>query len=108
MRTYWLCFLGLLILLGSTVALSFAPLGKYSVVVSLAIACAKVFLIMYFFMQLKSAATVIRVTALTGFIWLAILLILSFSDYAFRETIVFFEHNKSTDNVSILLVNLEG
>ncbi|MCW8193791.1 oxidase [Proteobacteria bacterium 005FR1] len=85
MRKLLLTYAALLALLSLTVAASFIPLDTWSLPVSLGIATAKTALIMAFFMQLSRASTLTRVAAAAGFLWLAILLSLSFSDYAFRE-----------------------
>lgn len=78
----------LLVLLALTVAAGFAGLGAWSIVVSLGIAVLKALLIALFFMRLGNAGVLLRLTALSGVLWLSILLLLSFADYAQREKIV--------------------
>lgn len=77
-------WLGLLVLLGLTVAGSFAVSGATSAVVSLGIAIAKAALIFWFFMQLRSEKGLTRVMAVGAIAWLTILLLFVSLDLATR------------------------
>jgi cytochrome c oxidase subunit 4 len=69
-------WLALLALLAQTVAGSFTVTGAASAVVSFGVAAAKVTLIFWFFMQLRTEKGLIRVFAVGAIAWLAILLIM--------------------------------
>ncbi len=69
----WLALMGLLAL---TVAGSFTVTGAASAVVSFGVAAAKVALIFWFFMQLRTEKGLIRVFAVGAIAWLGILLTL--------------------------------
>ncbi|MCI0684618.1 MAG: cytochrome C oxidase subunit IV family protein [Gemmataceae bacterium] len=84
-KTYCLIFGGLLLLTGLTVAASLAPLGGLHTLVALAIASAKAALVLLYFMHLADSSRLTWVVALSGLLWLAILIILTMSDYLTRE-----------------------
>ena len=67
-------WLALMALLALTVAGSFTVTGAASAVVSFGVATAKVALIFWFFMQLRTEKGLIRVFAVGAIAWLAILL----------------------------------
>jgi cytochrome c oxidase subunit 4 len=71
-------------LLALTAGASFLPGGWWSTPVALAIATAKAFLIFYFFMRLRGQSGLVRIFAVAGFFWLAILLVLTSADYLTR------------------------
>jgi cytochrome c oxidase subunit 4 len=60
-------------------------MGTWNSVANIAISCAKGLLIALFFMELKSAGTLVRIAALVGLVWLGILFGLSWSDFATRS-----------------------
>ena len=78
----YVALIGLLALTAGSVAL---PAGWWTTPVSLAIAVAKAILIFYFFMRLRTQSGLVRVFALAGFFWLAILLVLTAADYFTRN-----------------------
>lgn len=84
MRSLLVTYFLLLLLLAATVAVSFAGLGTLGIVATLVISTAKTLLIMLFFMQLYGASTLLRTAAVVGIIWLSLLFVLSFADYAAR------------------------
>lgn len=77
-------WLALLVLLALTVAGSFTVTGAASAVVSFGVATAKVALIFWFFMQLRTEKGLIRVFAVGAIAWLLILLTMAAIDYATR------------------------
>jgi cytochrome c oxidase subunit 4 len=77
-------WLALLALLGLTVAGSFTLTGAASAVVSFGVAAAKVALIFWFFMQLRTEKGLVRLFAVGAIAWLLILLSLATIDYATR------------------------
>ena len=74
----------LLALLLATAGLALLPLGRFNTVAALSISAAKAALVMAFFMRLRGGHPFLRVVALAGFAWLALLLGLSLCDYATR------------------------
>jgi cytochrome c oxidase subunit 4 len=79
-----LTWLGLMLLLGLTAASSYVPMGAWNTVANTGISCAKALLIAIVFMELKSAGALVRIVALVGLVWLALLFGLSWTDYATR------------------------
>jgi cytochrome c oxidase subunit 4 len=81
---YGVLWLGLLALMGATLALAYVPLGPGNLVLHLAIAALQVSLLWLFFMDLRGASTLVRLTAACGFLWLAFMFALTFTDYLSR------------------------
>ena len=77
-------WLALMALLALTVTGSFAVTGAASAVVSFGVAAAKVALIFWFFMQLRTEKGLVRVFAVGAIAWLLILLTFAAIDYATR------------------------
>lgn len=74
----WLALLGLV---AATVALAYVPMGRGNTAASLAIAAAKAALVMTVFMKLAHARPLIRIFALAVFLWLAMLLAMTMTDF---------------------------
>ena len=74
----------LLLLTGVTIAASYQDLGVFNVPLALAIACAKVSLVLLFFMHLKYEGTAIKVSFISTICFLAIMISFTFWDVAFR------------------------
>jgi len=83
-KTYTLVFLTLIVLTVVTTAVAFVDLGPFSVVVALVIAVCKAMLVALFFMHLRHSTILTRLVVVGGLLWLLILLILTFADYATR------------------------
>jgi cytochrome c oxidase subunit 4 len=77
-------YLALLGLLALTAAANYLPPSPWSTPLSLAIATAKLVLIFLVFMQLRWKRGLVRLAAVTGFLWLGIAALLTFSDYLTR------------------------
>ncbi|HET7369971.1 MAG TPA: cytochrome C oxidase subunit IV family protein, partial [Gammaproteobacteria bacterium] len=77
-------WLGMLLLFTISVGLAFAPIGVWHSVINLIIAGILVMSIMTFFMHLKKAEGMLRLTAGAGFFWLIILFTLALADYFSR------------------------
>ena len=77
----WIALIALLLTpLGS----AFVPLGALNPAINLAIATAKALLVAWFFMHVRSAHAMLRITAAAGIFWLAILIGLSMTDFVVR------------------------
>jgi len=83
--TYVVTWIGLMIFLALTFASSYIPMGPWNTIANMGISCAKAILIALFFMHLRHAGALLRIAALTGVLWLALLFGLSWSDYATRD-----------------------
>lgn len=82
--SYFLTWLALMVFLALTLASSYVPMGAWNTVANTGISCAKALLIALFFMHLRHAGALLRIAALAGLLWLALLFGLSGSDYATR------------------------
>jgi len=74
----------LMMLLALTLAAAFLPLGAAKPWVAYAIATAKAALVLWFFMELRREDGIMRLAAVAGFVWLAILFVLTAADYVTR------------------------
>ena len=83
-KTYTLVFLTLLALTAATTVVSTIDLGPLSVVMALLIAVVKMMLVALFFMHLRHSTILTKVVVGGGMLWLAILLVLSLSDFVTR------------------------
>lgn len=84
LRTYYLIFLALMLLLALTVAVSFVDLGAFNELIALAIAAVKAVLVILFFMHVRYSSRLTWVFAAAGFVWLLIMVGWTFSDYLSR------------------------
>ena len=83
-RILLLTWLGLLALLGLTVAGAYQPLGAFNTAVALSIAVCKALIVAAIFMELRESKAVTLAVACAGFFWLAIMLWLVLADYVTR------------------------
>jgi cytochrome c oxidase subunit IV len=83
--SYFLTWLALMALLALTTASSYIPMGAWNSVANMGISCAKALLIALFFMHLRGAGALLRIAAITGLVWLALLFGLSWSDFGTRS-----------------------
>ena len=83
-RTYALVLLALLVLTAVTTLVAFVDLGGFSVVAALAIAVCKMLLVALFFMHVRHSTKLTKLVVLGGLLWLAILLMLTLSDFTTR------------------------
>ena len=77
-------WLGLLALLGLTVAGAHLPLGSFNLVLALGIAGAKALLVGLFFMHLRRPDPLLRLAASAAGLWILFLFALSFVDLLTR------------------------
>ena len=84
-RTYAVIYCALMILLVCTVAASYFDFGAFlNLTLALGIATIKAVLVILFFMHVRHGSKLIWVFAGAAFLWLGILLVLTFSDYLAR------------------------
>lgn len=83
-RTYLVIILTLLALTGITVGAAYVNLGRFNIVVALAIATLKATLVVLIFMHAKYVPQRTKLVIIAGIFWLALLLFLTLSDYASR------------------------
>ncbi len=74
----------LMVLLGLTAGAAEVKLGAWQMPVALLIAAVKTALVFLVFMQLRYQRGLVRVFAVAGFFWLAIIGVLTFTDYLTR------------------------
>jgi cytochrome c oxidase subunit IV len=82
--TYLTIILILMALTGTTVWAAFVDLGRFNIVVALAIATCKATLVVLFFMHAKYTPRRTQLVIVAGIFWLAILLFMTMSDYISR------------------------
>ncbi len=83
-RQYVLTWVALLVLLLVAVGTAYIPLGVVNVGLNLGIAVVKALLVMVVFMHLGISRPVVRLAAVAGFFWLALLFILTLAEYVTR------------------------
>jgi cytochrome c oxidase subunit 4 len=83
-KIYVAIFVTLLVMTAATTAISGIDMGPWNTVVALAIAVFKASLVVLFFMHAKYSPKLTRVVIFGGVFWLAILLLITFSDFASR------------------------
>lgn len=84
-KIYVAVFAALICLTALTTGVAFVDMGRMNTVVALAIAVAKMLLVILFFMHVKYATGLTRIVILAGFFWLAILVALSLADELTRS-----------------------
>src|SRR5258708_862136 len=84
--TYFIIYVALLLFLALTIGLSFVDLGRdWNNLAALLIAVIKAVLIVLFFMHLRYGPRLTWAFAAAGFIWLAIMVGLTMTDYLSRN-----------------------
>lgn len=83
--TYVLVFIALMIGTGLTTGVAYIDLGAYNTVVALAIAVAKMLLVILFFMHVKYQPGLTRIAIICAFFWLGIMITLTLSDELTRK-----------------------
>lgn len=86
--TYLAIFAALIVLTFATVLVAEQDFGVFNDVIALAIAVTKALLVILFFMHVRSSTRMTAITALSGFVWLAILIALTLTDYLSRGAII--------------------
>src|SRR5688572_538120 len=83
-RTYRTIFIWLVVLMLLTILASYLNLGPFNLAVAMVIAMVKATLVVMYFMHVKYSGRLIWVYSAGAFLWLAILLALTYSDYLTR------------------------
>ena len=83
-RTYTTIYVWLVVLMLLTILASYLNLGVLNLSVALLIALVKATLVVMYFMHVKDSGRLIWIYSAGAFLWLAILLGLTFSDYLSR------------------------
>jgi cytochrome c oxidase subunit 4 len=83
--TYLKVFAALVVLLVLTVLVAQVHLGILNTPIALLIALVKAAMIVMVFMNVRYAPPLVRIFAAGGFLWLAIMLVLTFSDVLTRH-----------------------
>jgi cytochrome c oxidase subunit IV len=86
-KTYVQIWLALMALLLLTWGLAQLDLHQYNVLAGLTIALAKMLLVILFFMQVRLSSRVTWIFVAAGFIWFAIMVDLTLSDYLTRASV---------------------
>jgi cytochrome c oxidase subunit 4 len=84
-KTYAAIFAALMVLTAITVAVARVHLGSLNIVVALAVAATKATLVVLFFMNVRHSPSLTKLTVAAGFVWLAIMLALTLTDYFTRN-----------------------
>jgi cytochrome c oxidase subunit IV len=91
LRTYWVIFFWLMGLLALTLVAGQIDLDRFigglNAVIALAIATVKAVLVVLFFMHVKKSSKLTWIFASAAFVWLVIMMALTFNDYMTREVI---------------------
>ena len=81
---YAVIIISLLTLTGLTVGAAYVNLGRFNIVVALAIATLKATLVVLIFMHAKYVPERTKLVIVAGIFWLLLLLLMTLSDYASR------------------------
>ena len=84
LMTYFAVFFGLMILTALTVAVSRVDLGTMNTAVAMGIAILKATIVILWFMHVIHSPRLTWIVVISSFIWLAVLFVLTFSDYLTR------------------------
>ena len=87
-KVYFAVFAALILLTLATVLVARIDLGVLNDVAALGIAVTKAILVILFFMHVRYSTRLTALTAVGGFLWLAILIGLTLADYASRGAIM--------------------
>ena len=75
----------LIVLTVLTTVISHINLGEFNIVAALFIALIKASLVVWIFMGVRFTTTLTKLFVVAGLVWLAILILLTFSDYSSRN-----------------------
>jgi cytochrome c oxidase subunit 4 len=75
----------LIVLTGTTAAVSYIELGELNIIVALLIALIKASLVAWIFMGVRYSTNLTRLFVVAGLVWLSIMIMITFSDYHSRN-----------------------
>jgi cytochrome c oxidase subunit 4 len=75
----------LIVLTGTTAAVSYVELGEWNIVVALVIALIKASLVAWIFMGVRHSTALTRLFVVAGLVWLGIMILMTISDYHSRN-----------------------
>lgn len=81
-------FLALMVLTMITVWVAFQDLGPLNDIVAMGIAVTKACLVILYFMHVRYSSRMSKITVVAGFIWLAIMIGITLTDYLSRARII--------------------
>jgi cytochrome c oxidase subunit IV len=84
-KTYYSIFTALMVGTALTVGAAFVNLHNFNIVVALIIAGIKASLVIFFFMHVKFSSKLTKLWVAIGFIWLALMLAITLTDYFTRD-----------------------
>jgi cytochrome c oxidase subunit 4 len=82
---YFLIFGALMVLTVVTYWVALYDFGRMNVVIALAVAVTKAVLVVLYFMHVRYSNRLTKIVVISGFFWLAILIVLTLSDYFTRS-----------------------
>lgn len=86
-RVYAAILVALLVLTAVTVAVAGVELGALNTPIAISIAVLKAALVMAFFMNVRNSSPLLRIVVAAGFIWFAIMIAFTMSDFISRDWI---------------------
>lgn len=78
-------FIALMVLTAVTVAVAYVDLGQWNIVVALLVAFVKTSLVLWYFMHLRTEYRLNWIFAVSGFFWVAVLIIITMTDVLTRN-----------------------
>ena len=84
-RSLIVVYIILMVLLFATVGAAFIHLGPFNIVLAMLIALTKAALVVWIFMHVKHGGKLVWIFATAAFVWLGIMVILTFADYMTRS-----------------------
>lgn len=85
LRTYVLVFVALLALTGATIGVAYLQIEPWHLAAAILLATVKATLVTLFFMHLVHSSRLVALVFCASFLWLILLLALTFSDYLTRS-----------------------
>ena len=84
-KLYFSIFAALMIFTATTIGVTFFELGRFNLIIALAIAFTKASLVVFFFMHVRQSSPLTKLFVVAGLFWFAIMVALTFSDYLSRD-----------------------
>ncbi len=84
-KVYWGVFLSLLVLTVVTTAIAYIDLGRFNLIVAMAIAMFKATLVILFFMHVKYSTKLTKTIVASGFVFLVIMVFFTMTDLLTRN-----------------------